>query len=92
MMTDTIAARPRGASTVSQSCNKQGSISAEAMGSAIVQLLLIIGATLAPAGAITSGHKQPLEQSISSLTPDALADYVPSLPCYGKLDFGMFSG
>ena len=58
----------------------------------LVRLLILIGATLAPARAIFANPTQHMEQSVSSLTPEALADYVPSLPGYGKLDFAVFSG
>ena len=35
---------------------------------------------------------QKLNASPDRLTPEAQADFVPSLPGYGKLGFGMFSG
>lgn len=36
---------------------------------------------------------QPLELSAHQpVTPEAMADHVPSLPGYGKLEFGLYSG
>lgn len=42
------------------------------------------------AATIAAGHR--LEGLSTPLTPQAIREFVPSLPGYGKLDFGLFSG